>query len=184
MEARDVVLRRLDRLVLRAPFLLAIDGRCAAGKTTLAGELSDIWACNLIHMDDFYLPFSRRDPVRMMQPEGHMDLVRLREEVLLPLKAGRSVSFRPYACHTDRWLSEQRLDGRKTTVVEGSYSCHPVLSGLYDIKIFLDISGEKQLVRLRERDPSSLEAFLANWIPREERYFQMYRIREQCIVIT
>ena len=33
--------------------LVAIDGRCAAGKTTLAASLQAQLACNVFHMDDF-----------------------------------------------------------------------------------------------------------------------------------
>lgn len=37
----------------RSPFLIAIDGRCAAGKTTFAEKLSSIMECSVIHMDHF-----------------------------------------------------------------------------------------------------------------------------------
>ena len=35
--------------------LLAIDGRCASGKTTLANQLQNILGCEVIHMDSFFL---------------------------------------------------------------------------------------------------------------------------------
>ena len=180
MQAKDEILAMRERLGLRSPFLLAIDGRCAAGKTTLAEELEKLLDCNVVHMDDFYLPFAKRTPERMAQPGGHMDLDRLREEVLLPLRAERSVSYRPYDCHGDRYLSPRELDGRKPTVVEGAYSCHPYLSGLYHARVFLDISPESQLARLRNRDPAMVEPFLNLWVPREETYFQVCEVRERC----
>ena len=34
--------------------LVAIDGRCAAGKTTLALRLQEKLGCPLFHMDDFF----------------------------------------------------------------------------------------------------------------------------------
>ena len=37
------------------PLLVAIDGRCASGKSTLAKDLQKQLDCNVIHMDDFYL---------------------------------------------------------------------------------------------------------------------------------
>ena len=40
--------------------ILALDGMCGAGKTTLAGLLSEKTGCPVVHMDDYYLPFSRR----------------------------------------------------------------------------------------------------------------------------
>ena len=79
MRAKDAVLALAADL--ESPFLLAIDGRCAAGKTTLAAELAEQWGCNVIHIDDFYLSFRDRTPERMAQPGGHMDLERLQEEM-------------------------------------------------------------------------------------------------------
>lgn len=178
MRAKDAVLALAADLEF--PFLLAIDGRCAAGKTTLAVKLAEQWDCNVIHMDDFYLPFRDRTPERMSQPGGHMDLDRLREQILLPLRAGAVFSYRPYDCHRDLWLPERSLDGGKTTVVEGSYSCHPHLSGLYDAMVFLDISQKEQLSRLRRRNAGAIEMFLTSWIPREEQYFSVCGIRESC----
>ena len=69
MDDRGALLRRLQG-EKRRPFLVAIDGRCAAGKTTLAGELQAALGCNVVHMDDFYLPFSRRTAERMARPGG------------------------------------------------------------------------------------------------------------------
>ena len=38
----------------KRPFVIAIDGRCASGKTTLAGRLQKEIDCNIIHMDHFF----------------------------------------------------------------------------------------------------------------------------------
>ena len=37
------------------PLLIAVDGRCAAGKTTLAAALREGTGCQVIHRDDFCL---------------------------------------------------------------------------------------------------------------------------------
>ena len=34
--------------------LIAIDGRCASGKTTLANRLQEELVCEVIHMDSFF----------------------------------------------------------------------------------------------------------------------------------
>ena len=36
--------------------IIAIEGRCASGKTTLSKRLSEKLGCGVIHMDDFFLP--------------------------------------------------------------------------------------------------------------------------------
>lgn len=56
--------------------IIAIDGRCAAGKTTLADRLVKELGGDVIHMDDFFcrLHFERRsveaNPVEMCTMNG------------------------------------------------------------------------------------------------------------------
>ena len=161
-------------------FLLALDGRCASGKTTMAERLQRVLPCNVIHMDDFYLPFSQRAAERMAEPGGHIWVERLRTEVLEPLRAGRKISYLPYDCHADRFLPPRKADPVLPTLVEGSYSCDPALRVLYDCCVFLDITPEYQRERLLRRNPESFEVFQTMWIPREEYYFKHCEIRSHC----
>ena len=121
MNNEEFMLRLLEGKPV-CPFLVAIDGRCTAGKTTLAGLLQGKRSCNVVHMDDFYLPFAKRTPERMAQPGGNMDFERLLSEVLLPLKSGAEALYRPYNCHADYFLPTQPLSASIPTVIEGSYS--------------------------------------------------------------
>lgn len=83
------------------PLVLALDGRCGAGKTTLANALAAQFAgCTLLHTDDFYLPPARRCPDWAHTPCANMDLTRLRDEALRPAYAGR------------RWLTGRTAAGR------------------------------------------------------------------------
>ena len=43
-----------QRLKEKESILIAIDGRCASGKTTLAAQLHEQTDCDVIHMDDFF----------------------------------------------------------------------------------------------------------------------------------
>ena len=47
------------------PILVAIDGRCGSGKTTLGEYLKGQFDCNLFHMDDFFLRMEQRTLDRM-----------------------------------------------------------------------------------------------------------------------
>ena len=164
----------------REPYMLSIDGRCASGKTTLANELSQSLSCNVVHMDDFYLPFALRTPERMAQPGGNIEFERLKNEIILPLKSGSNAVYRPYACHEDRFLPSVRLSAAANIIIEGSYSCHPLLADMLDIKVFMDIASEKQLSRIALRNSNHVEAFRTVWIPREEFYFAECAVRERC----
>ena len=55
------VLAQVKRLADEGkPVAIAIDGRCGSGKTWLSGLIGDRFPCNILHMDDFYLPFGPR----------------------------------------------------------------------------------------------------------------------------
>ena len=82
------------------PIVVAIDGNCTAGKTTLASILEKEYDCNVFHMDDFFLRPEQRTAERYAQPGGNVDYERFQEEVLSPLKQGVAFSYRPFSCKT------------------------------------------------------------------------------------
>ncbi len=185
MDNSDALFDLLQKIPSGGHFIMAIDGRCAAGKTTLSEQLEKEYECNVIHIDDFYLPFKERTAAIMEQPGGNIDFQRLTDEILVPLTEGKNVVYRPYDCHNNRYLATRKVDGDLITVIEGSYSCHPKLRSFYNLCVFMDISKELQMKRLKTRDLMKLEAFKNVWIPREEKYFDMCKIRESCdIIIT
>lgn len=160
--------------------LVAIDGRCASGKTTLAERLAESLSCNVIHMDDFFLRPEQRRAERYDEPGGNVDRERFTEEVVLPLKAGIAFSYRPFDCHTMTLAEPIEVNPNMVTVIEGTYSCHPMLWDFYDLHIFLTVSPEKQIHRLIERNKENFEMFREKWIPLEERYFSVCEIERQC----
>ena len=163
------------------PLLIALDGRCAAGKTTLAARLQEELDCNVIHMDHFFLQPKQRTEERMQEPGGNVDYERFLEEVMLPLSRGQGFSYRIYDCKRMELSSAVRVEPKTITVVEGSYSCHPVLWDFYGLRVFLDVEAGEQLRRIRCRNGEQTAAkFRDCWIPLEERYFAAYQIRERC----
>ena len=174
-------IRRLPPPPAGRPLLIALDGRCAAGKSTLAAALQAETGCNVVSMDHFFLRPEQRTAVRLEEPGGNVDRERFREEVLLPLSAGKAVSYRPYNCHLQELDAPIRLDSAPLAVVEGAYSCHPALWDFYDLRVFLTVSPDEQLRRLRSRNGlEGAVAFQNRWIPLEEKYFAAFRIRAGC----
>lgn len=163
------------------PLLIALDGRCAAGKTTLASHLRREIGCSVIHMDDFFLRPHLRTEERLRQPGGNVDRERFREEVLLPWQKGTAFSYRPYDCHTQTLCEPVPVTPNPVTLVEGAYCCHPEFWDFYDLHIFLTISPKAQLQRIRDRNGADgLAVFQNRWIPLEERYFEAFSIPERC----
>ncbi len=161
--------------------IIALDGRCAAGKTTFAMQLSEVCECNVFHMDDFFLRSEQRTPERLNTPGGNVDRERVLKEIVLPLLRGDDVEFYPYDCATKTLKNGVFVPYKNVNIIEGAYSCHPDLFDYFDIHIFLDVSPEEQLSRIKKRNGiDAVQNFKKLWIPLEEKYFSFYDIREKC----
>lgn len=67
---------------LDEPLIVAIDGRCGSGKTTLGEYLEQVFDCNLFRMDDFFLRMEQRTPQRLKETGGNVDYERFEETVI------------------------------------------------------------------------------------------------------
>ena len=163
--------------------IVAIDGKCTSGKTTLASQLAEIYDCNVFHMDDFYLRPEERTPERFAEVGGNVDYERFHEEVLLPLKSGKAFSYRPFDCSTFTLAAPVTVAPKKLNVIEGTYSHHPYFGNPYDLKILLTVDEEIQRQRILERPAFLHKRFLEEWIPMENRYFEVFKISDQSGII-
>lgn len=163
----------------RKQILIAIDGSCASGKTTLAGALAREYDCNLFHMDDFFLRPEQRTSERLAENGGNVDHERFWEEVLLPLQAGEPFSYCPYDCGTGKLKEPMVVMPQKINIIEGSYSHHPYFNDPYDLKIFLKISPVVREQRILQRPSFLHRRFFEEWIPMEQRYFDAFAIEEK-----
>ena len=154
------------------PAVVAVDGRCGSGKTAFAALIQKLFPCNVVHMDDFYLPRKKRRPDWTEIPGGNIDFPRLQKQVLEPGAVGGPIYYRSYDCRSGAPGDAFFLPACPLTIVEGSYSQHPLVSGRYDLRIFLTCSPEEQRRRLEQREGEQFAAYESRWIPMEEHYFQ------------
>ncbi|MCI9140255.1 uridine kinase [bacterium 1XD42-8] len=164
------------------PYLIAVDGRCGAGKTTLGKYLQEIAGWTIFHMDDFFLRPEQRTKKRLDTPGGNVDYERFLDDVLIPLKRGESdIVYRPFDCHKQKMEKPVHIKVKGICLIEGSYSCHPALWDYYDQKVFLTIDPEEQKRRIFGRNKGEgAELFIERWIPLEEQYFSAYGIEKRC----
>lgn len=175
------LLKKLDAMLAEQPFVrIAIDGRCASGKSTLGAMLAKVYGANLFHMDDYFLPFARKTPERLAEPGGNVDYERFGAEIAFHPK-GEAVTWTRFDCGTQTLCETVTTPPAPLTVVEGSYSLHPTLRAAYDLKVFLDIDPERQSARILKRNgPEKHRRFVEMWIPLENAYFNALNIRGLC----
>lgn len=181
----DELYGRIEQLLKEKEYLiLAIDGRCGAGKTTLAEKISERFDCSVIHMDDFFLQPFQRTQERLSAPGGNIDYERFEREVLIPLREKRDFSYRKFNCKKDCLDEEVFLKKKRLNIIEGSYSCHDRFRYFYDFTIFADVEKNLQLDRLLKREgEEKLQSFIDKWIPMEESYFKYFDIKNKCDLI-
>ncbi|WP_339228959.1 NB-ARC domain-containing protein [Oceanobacillus sp. FSL K6-2867] len=166
------------------PKIIAIDGRCGSGKTTLAKQLATKFDSTLFHLDDFFLPFEMKTNERMSEPGGNVHYERFKEEVLLPLQSGSTTVHRPYNCQQKALDDPIQTAFKHLTIVEGVYSLHPALQDFYDYKVFLTVDKNVQRKRIQQRNgKEKLETFIQRWIPLEEHYFDSLQLEKQCDLV-
>ena len=179
-----IAARVLALLETRSRVVVAVDGNCCAGKTTLAERLRVRLGATVFHMDDFFLQPQMRTPERLQTPGGNVDAERFLREVLLPLSRGEAVSYARYSCKEDRLLEPETVTPTTVCLVEGAYSLHPLLAPYYDLKVFCRVDPALQLDRIRKRNGSAqLLVFQNRWIPLENRYFEAYFIGQNCDLV-
>ncbi|MCQ2524850.1 MAG: uridine kinase [Lachnospiraceae bacterium] len=157
-----------------SPVIVAIDGRCGSGKTTLAMKLSEIIDCTVFHMDDFFLRKEQRTSERLKTPGEFVDHERFLEEILIPIKEHRTVYLRRFCHDTFEPGEAEEMAVRPIVIVEGTYSCNVNLKNYYDMTVFMTTDSTTQLERLKRRNPDKYDMFVEKWIPLEEMYFDTF----------
>lgn len=161
--------------------LVAIEGGSASGKTTLSGLLSEIYDCNVFHMDDFFLRPEQRTKERLNTPGGNVDSERFLKEVLIPMRQRQTVEYKRFDCSIQEIIEPINIVPRRLNIIEGAYSMHPTLSEYYDLSVFLDVDKDLQIARILKRNSEPMQKrFINEWIPMEEKYFNEYKVKESC----
>ena len=170
-------LARLETLRrTRERVVVALDGNCGGGKTTLAEALASLYDAPVIHMDDFFLPPELRSEERRRSANIHYE--RFAAEVLAPLSAGVPFDYRLFSCRLGRYDGTAHVEQSPLTVVEGTYSCHPLMGRDYDLRIFVETGRTEQELRIRLRNgEDGWLRFREEWIPLENQYFAQHQIR-------
>lgn len=164
--------------------ILAIDGRCSSGKSTLAKVLAELFDGEVVSADDFFLPFEKRSADRMSECGGNIDYERLKTEVIDNLRLPNGFSYGVFSCKSGKIKDKKHISPKQLIIVEGSYSCHDYFGEPYDLKVFLTVDEKIQRERILNRNGEKmLQMFENMWIPMEEKYFNGQKTREKCDLI-
>lgn len=164
--------------------IIGIDGTAGSGKSYFADQLAEKYDMQVFHMDDFFLPKDLKPKERLNQPGGNVHYERFLQEVLEPLKQGKTITYQPYDCQIWDYSEAIEILPKQINLIEGVYCFHPLLEPFYDWKILLKVDSKIQEERILQREGNDkLEIFLSRWIPMEKNYFQTFEIEQNVDVI-
>jgi len=157
------------------PWIVAVDGRSGAGKTSLVDRLlAQVPDSGVVHTDDVAWHLSFFDWAD-----------ELRGGVLEPLLRGEEVHYRPPG-----WVARERPGaialpvGRSVVWVEGSGSSRQALSNLIDASIWVQCDNPEARRRLRARDGQEEEDLHREWEEQEIPFLLEDRPWERATVIV
>ncbi|MEU6353744.1 hypothetical protein ABZ896_31185 [Streptomyces sp. NPDC047072] len=141
--------------------LIAIDGHAGSGKTTfaarLAGALDD---APVLHLDDI---------------ASHDALfgwtARLMDEVIEPLRHGRTAHYAPYDWHSRRLGPPRSLPPAPVILLEGVGAGRRALRPHLAHLLWMELPREESWARGRSRDGAEQREFWEGWVEAERRHF-------------
>lgn len=170
---------RLDAVMGRQrerPRFLAVDGRSAGGKTTIAQRLQDaLPSAAVVHTDDIAWNHSFFEWTDILV-----------QHVLEPLRAGADVSYRP-----DAWAAHGRAGGidvgaAELVIVEGVGSSQQALASRFDATIWVrsDFAEAERRGLIRDGGDAAAAAFWQEWMEAETPFLADDRPWERATVIV
>jgi len=179
----NILKERIAEIINNGRAVIALDGNCASGKSTLADEIQSLFGGTVIRADSFFLPFQMRTDERLGEPGGNFHRERFIAEVIEGICSGEAFSYGVFDCSVGEVTRSITVDENRLIIVEGSYCMHPLIDFEYDLKIFCTTDKKTQLSRIAERNgESATQIFKDKWIPLENRYFDYCKIKNKCDV--
>ncbi|TMR94256.1 uridine kinase family protein [Nonomuraea basaltis] len=155
--------------------LVAVDGPAGAGKTTYAGKLAAALGCQVIHSDDFPVPWEE-GPGRWFHA--------LDEQVLRPLQQGLPGGFRRYDWVRGEYAEHVTVPVAPVLVIEGVGVARASAAHLPAFTVWLEAPEPVRLARVLERDGSELEPRWREWFAAERAWFAEDRTRDRADLIV
>lgn len=153
--------------------IVAIDGRSGAGKTSLAQLVAERLAAPVVHMDHIYPGW---DGLAAALPV-------LADEVLIPLRSGKSGVFRRWDWAAGEHGGELEVPVAPFVVVEGCGSSVGPAGQLADLRVWLDADTEQRRARGLTRDAGSFDEQWDSWAQQEDELFEADQTREHADLV-
>ncbi len=180
-----LILSAIDHLLAnQKKALIGIDGNASSGKTTFGKLLSQVYDCNIFHVDHYFQQpvVDPNNPLSNYASNIHFK--RMYTEIFDPIHQERDSKIHTMDLKTHTLSDEFLISYQKISIVEGAYSMHPYIVENYDLKIFMKTTYIKQIFRIWKRNGfKKLIQFMKKWIPMENKYFNDLQIENDADIV-
>ena len=171
-----------DYAAIKEYVLIAIDGQCCSGKSTLAKLLSEKFHANVFHLDDFYLKETTRKALYKNIGFANADIDRFQIEVLKKIRSEEPFSYKKYDAKSNKFIKVEVESQTKINIIEGSFCTADEIRNCYDIRVFVAVNDNERLKRLKKRE-SNFQVFIDKWIKLEEDFFNKENTKDRADIV-
>ena len=201
----NVIYKYIDELLHKKENVIVfIDGFATSGKTSLSlNELKNKYnlkdKVDIIHIDDFYLPKNNKENIFNNLDKldsylnGNIDYLRFNKEIsnnlinLLINKTISSFKYGIFSCKEQQINKEIEVNIKnksRLTIIEGTYSLSNKIDLRSDLDLFLILTKEEELERLKLREsPSNFNNFQNIWMRLERNYFSSLNLQNNDLIV-
>ncbi|MDO4918224.1 uridine kinase [Kocuria sp.] len=161
----------------RKPFLVGIDGRSGAGKTTLTDQLAAVLRRShdvvVFRLEDIYPGW---DGLRRGMDE-------YRTDVLRPLRDDQDAHWTAWDWLTSEPGTPRLTRAAQIVLLEGVGACHREARELLDTSVWVELPTSQRRQRALARDGGAYEAHWEQWAAQEEEYLAEDPVWENAEII-
>lgn len=170
-------LARLLPPITDRPFIVGIDGRSGAGKTTLVEQLAGVLERRhdvvVFHLEDLYPGWGGL--ARGMGMYLH--------DVLEPLRRGEDAHWTAWDWLTDGPGTPRLTRAAEVVLVEGVGACHGAARELLNTSVWVELPETLRKKRALARDGATYEKFWDVWAEQEDAYLAADPVWEQADIL-
>ncbi|GLW11879.1 hypothetical protein Misp01_70070 [Microtetraspora sp. NBRC 13810] len=155
--------------------LVAVDGPAGSGKTTFAGRLARALDAQVVHSDDFPVPWDQ-------PPEAWFRLVE--EQILRRLARGLPGRYRRYDWTHDDYAEWVDVPVAPALILEGVSTARRATADLTAFTVWVEAPADLRLRRVLARDGAHLEPRWRTWMRQEDAWFAADSPRERADLLV